>query len=256
MKIISWNVNGFRAVLKKGFRDWLRIESPDVICLQETKIDLEAIPDEAREIAGMKSFWSCGIRKGYSGVATYSRVSPARIAYGFGLGEEFDREGRILITEFKEFDLLNIYFPNGQKDEERLRYKLAFYDATLQFCENRRKKGRELIICGDYNTAHNEIDLARPKDNEDVSGFLRIERDWMDKWEAHGYVDSFRKLHPSKEGAYTWWSMRTAARERNVGWRLDYFYLTPGMMNKVEKSEIMSSVPGSDHCPIIIELKI
>ncbi len=252
LKMISWNVNGFRAVLKKGFSDWLRVEMPDMLCIQETKIDEGAIPPESREIAGMESYWSCGVRKGYSGVATYTRIKPAKVARGFGLGEEFDREGRIVITEFEKFDLLNIYFPNGQKDEERLRYKLAFYDATLEYCENRRGKGRELVICGDVNTAHNEIDLARPKDNENVSGFLRIERDWMDKFEAHGYVDTFRKLHPNKAGAYTWWSMRTAARARNVGWRLDYFYVTPGLMAKVEGSGMMSGVEGSDHCPIVM----
>ncbi len=255
MKIISWNVNGFRAALKKGFADWLAMESPDILCLQETKIDLESIPPDAKDIAEMMSFWSCGERKGYSGVATYSKPKPAKIAYGFSMAKEFDCEGRILIAEYKDFDLLNIYFPNGQKDDERLRYKLAFYDATLEFCENRRKAGRELIICGDFNTANNEIDLARPSDNVNVSGFLRIERDWMDKWEAHGYIDSFRELHPNKEGAYTWWSLRTAARARNVGWRLDYFYLSPGMIPKLKKSEIMSTVEGSDHCPIVIEIE-
>ena len=170
----------------------------------------------------MNSHGSCGIRKGYSGVATYTRIDPLKIHTGFGLGEKFDIEGRILIHDFGKFELLNIYFPNGQKDEERLNYKLEFYDATLEYCENRKKAGKELIICGDFNTAHNEIDLARPRENENVSGFLRIERDWMDKFEAHGYVDSFRKLHPNQSGAYTWWSFRTAARVRNVGWRLDY----------------------------------
>lgn len=255
MKIISWNVNGLRAVLKKGFTDWLRIEKPDIICLQETKIDETSIPDEAKEIGGMKSYWSCGIRKGYSGVAIYSRIEPAKIATGFGLGEEFDREGRILIMDLREFELLNIYFPNGQKDEERLNYKLRFYDATLKYCENRRKAGKELIICGDFNTAHNEIDLARPKENENVSGFLRVERDWMDKFEAHGYIDSYRKLHPNQTGAYTWWSLRTAARKRNVGWRLDYFYLTPRLFNKVKSSEIMCGTEGSDHCPIALEIE-
>ncbi|HRU01941.1 MAG TPA: exodeoxyribonuclease III, partial [Victivallales bacterium] len=241
MKIISWNVNGFRALLKKNFLpDWLKIESPDILCLQETKLDESSIPDDAREIAGMQSYWSCGIRKGYSGVATYTKIKPVSITKGFNLNKEFDIEGRILIMDFYNFELLNIYFPNGQKNEERLNYKLRFYDATLEYCENRKKSGKELIICGDFNTAHNEIDLARPKENENVSGFLRIERDWMDKFESYGYIDTFRKLHPDKEGAYTWWSLRTAARTRNVGWRLDYFYVTEGIFRKVKKSEIKS----------------
>ena len=183
------------------------------------------------------------------------KVKPLNVNYGFGMDESFDNEGRILISELQDFNLLNIYFPNGQKDDERLRYKLAFYDATLKYCESLRKKGRELVICGDYNTAHNEIDLARPKDNENVSGFLRIERDWMDKLEAHGYIDTFRKMNPDKAGAYSWWSVRTAARERNVGWRLDYFYVSPGLWKRVIKAGIMSDVTGSDHCPVLLEIE-
>ena len=256
IKIISWNVNGIRAVLKKGFLEWIQGESPDILCLQETKASPEQIPDELRNIYAYHSFWCGGERKGYSGVTTYSKTKPLSEVYGFGLGDEFDREGRILITEHPDFTLLNIYFPNGQKDDDRLNYKLRFYDATLSFCEYCRKEGKELIICGDYNTAHNEIDLARPKDNENVSGFLRIERDWMDKWEAHGYVDTFRKIHPNSKDAYTWWSLRTAARERNVGWRLDYFYSTPGIFKKVKDSYIMCDVTGSDHCPVAIRLDI
>lgn len=256
IKVISWNVNGVRAVLNKGFLEWIQRESPDILCLQETKASPEQIPDELRNIHGYHSFWCGGEKKGYSGVATYSKNRPVSESYGFGLGGEFDKEGRILITEHPSFTLLNIYFPNGQKDDDRLNYKLRFYDAALEFCESRRKQGRELIICGDYNTAHNEIDLARPKDNENVSGFLRIERDWMDKWEAHGYIDTFRKIYPDKKDAYSWWSLRTAARVRNVGWRLDYFYTTPGIFKKVKDSYIMADVIGSDHCPVAIQLDI
>jgi exodeoxyribonuclease-3 len=149
--------------------------------------------------------------------------------------------------------LLNIYFPNGQKDEVRLKYKLDFYDATLEYCEALRKEGKEVIVCGDVNTAHNEIDLARPKENVNTSGFLRIERDWMDKFEAYGYIDTFRKLHPEEE-KYSWWSYRTAARERNVGWRLDYFYISPGLLEKVKRAEILTQVEGSDHCPVLLEI--
>jgi exodeoxyribonuclease III len=255
-KLISWNVNGIRAVAKKGFFQWASKESPDALCLQETKASEGQAPVEIRNLPGYDTHWNLGERKGYSGVATFLKEgSKAKLsACGFGLGREFDAEGRILISEHPGFLLLNIYFPNGQRDEERLRYKLAFYDATLAYCEARRKEGRELVICGDFNTAHNEIDLARPKDNENVSGFLRIERDWMDKMESMGYCDSFRMLHPEVAEAYTWWSVRTAARERNVGWRLDYFYISSGLKDKVKRAEIMSDVQGSDHCPVLLEL--
>lgn len=255
MKLISWNVNGIRAVAKKGFMDWLRKENPDMLCLQETKAAGAQLSDEILNVPDYQSYWCIGERPGYSGTGLYTKEKPVSVEYGFNLGAEFDREGRIIAAEYPGFILLNIYFPNGQKDDARLKYKLAFYDATLAFCEAKRKAGKELIICGDYNTAHNEIDLARPKDNEDVSGFLPVERAWMDKFEAHGYTDTFRKMHPEKAEAYSWWSLRTAARKRNVGWRLDYFYVTPGIWTEVKTAEILSGVEGSDHCPVMVELK-
>lgn len=254
MRIISWNVNGIRAVQKKGFLEWAITESPEILCIQETKAHPDQLSDDVKEIPGYAGYWSAAERKGYSGVATYTKPRPKKVEYGFNLDPRFDSEGRILITEYAEFTLLNIYFPNGQKDSERLQYKLDFYDAGLDFCESRRKKGEKLIICGDFNTAHNEIDLARPKENENVSGFLRVERDWMDKFESYGYIDTFRKLHPEKRDAYTWWSLRTAARDRNIGWRLDYFYVSPDLFPEVRKSEILSDAAGSDHCPILLEI--
>lgn len=255
MKLVSWNVNGIRAVAKKGFAEWVRKESPDALCLQETKAEESQVPAEVRAIPGYASYWNLGERKGYSGVATFIKGSSGKVrSYGFKLDPKYDAEGRIIVSEHDGFLLLNIYFPNGQRDEERLRYKLGFYDATLDYCEARRKEGHELVICGDFNTAHNEIDLARPKDNENVSGFLRIERDWMDKLESCGYIDSFRKLHPDKGEAYTWWSVRTAARERNVGWRLDYFYVSPGLWKRVSRADTMPDVQGSDHCPVLLEM--
>ena len=253
MKLTSWNVNGFRSVLNKNFGAWLLSESPDILCLQETKVQESQLSPAAKNIPGYETLWCSGIRKGYSGVATFVKGGAPSPDLGFGLDPRLDCEGRILITRHHGFTLLNIYFPNGQKDDERLRYKLDFYDATLDFCERLRKKGEELVICGDFNTAHNEIDLARPKDNVNVSGFLRIERDWMDKFEAHGYVDTFRALHP-QEVCYSWWSVRTAARERNVGWRLDYFYVTSGLMPRVKRAEILTGVTGSDHCPVLLDL--
>ena len=256
MILISWNVNGIRAVEKKGFVGWVEGCDADILCLQETKAHKEQLSDKLLDIDSYSSYWSSGERKGYSGVATYSKIIPDKYETGFGGDERFDCEGRILATFFGDIVLLNIYFPNGQKDDERLQYKLDFYDATLDFCEKLRKEGKSLIICGDYNTAHNEIDLARPKENVNISGFLRIERDWMDKFESFGYVDTFRELHPDTAEAYSWWSYRTAARSRNVGWRLDYFYITPELLPKLKRSEILSDVMGSDHCPVLIELDI
>lgn len=256
MIIISWNVNGIRAVEKKGFVNWMEGCGADIICLQETKAHKEQLSDKLLNIDSYKSYWSSGERKGYSGVATYSKIIPDKYETGFGAHEKFDCEGRILATFLDDTVLLNIYFPNGQSSDERLQYKLDFYDATLEFCEKLRGQGKSLIICGDYNTAHNEIDLARPNENVNVSGFLRIERDWMDKFESFGYVDTFRELHPDIAEAYSWWSYRTAARSRNVGWRLDYFYITPDLLPKLKRAEILSDVMGSDHCPVLIELDI
>ncbi|MDD5728073.1 MAG: exodeoxyribonuclease III, partial [Victivallales bacterium] len=199
MIFISWNVNGIRAVEKKGFISWAGNCNADILCLQETKAHKEQLSDEILNIDGYRSFWSSGERRGYSGVAVYSVLQPLELSSGFNGKAKFDNEGRILVCEYEKFILLNIYFPNGQKDEERLCYKLDFYDATLDFCEKLRGRGKSLIICGDYNTAHNEIDLARPEANRNTSGFLRIERDWMDKFESCGCIDTFRKLNPETE---------------------------------------------------------
>lgn len=256
MILVSWNVNGIRAIEKKGFIDWVAECDADVLCLQETKAHKEQLSEKILNIDGYTSLWSSGERKGYSGVSTYTKVIPNDTKSGFDGEERFDCEGRILVSHYDNFTLLNIYFPNGQKDEIRLQYKLDFYDATLEFCEELRKDGQSLIICGDYNTAHNEIDLARPKANQKTSGFLRIERDWMDKFEEHGYVDTFRKLHPETKDAYSWWSYRAAARVRNVGWRLDYFYITPELLPKVKRAEILNDVMGSDHCPVLLDIDL
>jgi len=253
MRILSWNVNGIRAAAKRGFAAWVRQSEADLLCLQETKAHPDQLGPELTAIPGFQSWWCAGERKGYSGVGVYARTAPREVRYGFGLDPRFDTEGRILILDLPDFMLLNIYFPNGQKDAERLRYKLDFYEATLAFCEERRRAGRELIICGDFNTAHNEIDLARPKENERNSGFLRIERDWLDRWEEHGYADTFRRQYPERV-AYTWWDTFTRARERNVGWRLDYFYVTPGLWPRVCDTLILDQVTGSDHCPVMLVL--
>jgi exodeoxyribonuclease-3 len=254
LRLLSWNVNGIRAAYKKGFLDWLQKEKPDVLCLQETKAQVNQLTEDLIKPNGYKSFWSSAERKGYSGVVTYTKQEPKKTEHGFGI-KKFDAEGRILIHEFDDFTLFNIYFPNGQMSEERLKYKLEFYDEFLKFIDRLKEKGREIILCGDVNTAHKEIDLARPKENEDTSGFLPIERKWMDKLTEHGYIDTFR--HFVKEGGhYTYWDPITRARERNVGWRIDYFFITPNLLGYLKSAFIMPDVMGSDHCPIGIEISI
>ncbi|MGA7839132.1 MAG: exodeoxyribonuclease III [Ignavibacteriaceae bacterium] len=252
IRILSWNVNGLRAVHKKGFLDWFKKEQPDILCLQETKAQEEQLPDEVRNVEGYHSYFSSAVKKGYSGVAIYSKEKPKSVKKGFGI-EKFDSEGRILVAEYSNFTLINIYYPNGKAREERLRYKMDFYDAFLKFANKLKKKGKNLIICGDVNTAHKEIDLARPKPNEKVSGFLPEERAWMDKFFANGYLDTFRMFNEEPEN-YTWWDVISRARDRNVGWRIDYFFISESLKNKIKDAFIMSDVMGSDHCPIGIEI--
>lgn len=259
LTLLSWNVNGIRAVEKKvGLTDWLITQSPDILCLQETKARPEQLAEALQQPQGYLSYWNYPAeKKGYSGVATFSRRKPEQVEYGIGL-KEFDSEGRFVITRFPEFRLFNIYFPKGDTAPERrhrLDYKLAFYDAFLDHIDALRNNGEKLIICGDFNTAHQEIDLARPKENEKNSGFLPEERAWMDKLVEHGYIDVFRKFH-GDPGNYTWWDYKTGARARNVGWRIDYFFVSDNMDREVKESFIMPEVEGSDHCPIglIMEL--
>jgi len=252
IRILSWNINGLRAVHKKGFLDWFKKDEPDILCLQETKAQEEQLPDEVRNVDGYHSYFSSAVKKGYSGVAIYTKEKPLSVKKGFGI-ERFDSEGRILIAEYKNFTLINIYYPNGKAREERLRYKMDFYDAFLELANKLKKKGKNLIICGDVNTAHKEIDLARPKANEKVSGFLPEEREWMDKFFANGYLDTFRMFNQEPEN-YTWWDVISRARDRNVGWRIDYFFISESLKEKIKDAFIMSDVMGSDHCPIGIEI--
>lgn len=251
--LLCWNVNGIRAAGRKGFLEWLHRESPDILCLQETKAVPEQLEEELRAPKGYYAYWNYPERKGYSGVATFTREEPIRVKHGLA-GQEFDTEGRVLITEHPDFTLFNVYFPNGKKDDIRLKYKLDFYDVFLDHVEPLRTKGEKLIVCGDFNTAHQEIDLARPKENEKVSGFLPIERAWLDKLVSHGFVDAFRYFN-KKPDNYTWWDLKTGARARNVGWRIDYFFVTENLLKSVSKAFIMPEVMGSDHCPIGIVLE-
>lgn len=253
MKILSWNVNGLRAVHKKGHFNWLIEQSPDIFCLQETKALAEQLPEEVRSPAGYYSYFnSPDVKKGYSGVAIYSKTEPLKVEYG--IDGVKDEEGRILVAHYKDFVLLNVYFPNGGGGPVRLAYKLEFYKKFLAFIEKLRKT-KPVIFCGDVNTAHQEIDLARPKENSENTGFLPIERAWLDKVLATGYVDIFRHTYPDKKDAYTYWDMKSYARDRNVGWRIDYFFLSPELVKKVENIHILSDVYGSDHCPLELELK-
>lgn len=254
VRMLCWNVNGIRALRNKGFLDWLAGESPDIMCLQETKVQQEQLPDDLRQVDGYHTYWEFPDRKGYSGVATLSKNKPLSVQNGLGI-ERFDVEGRAIISEYPGFTLLNVYFPNGKMGPERLQYKLDFYEAFLDIIQGMRKQGRRLVICGDVNTAHKPIDIARPKENEKVSGFLPIERAWIDKLVDLGYVDTFR--HFNKEpGQYTWWDLKTGARQRNVGWRIDYFIISEDLVPSLESAFILHDVPGSDHCPIGIVLAL
>ena len=253
MKILSWNVNGIRAADRKGLFEWLKKEKPDILCLQEIKAMADQIPPHLKNTPGYHIFFNPAKRKGYSGVATYSSQKPLSVKTGFGI-EKFDKEGRILITEFATFTLFNIYFPNGKKDDERLEYKLDFYDTFLAYADNLKTEGKNIVVCGDFNTAHKEIDLAHPKENEKISGFLPVERAWIDTFIDHGYVDIFREFN-KEPNQYSWWSMRTRARERNIGWRIDYFFTNKEFMKQIKNAYILQDVMGSDHCPIGIEIE-
>ncbi len=253
MRILSWNVNGIRAVERRGFLEWLYRESPDILCVQETKAYPEQLSEELRQPQDYHTYWSYPEKKGYSGVATFTKEKPVHIYYDLA-SEGFDVEGRIITVEYPDFILLNVYFPNGKKDEERLKYKLDFYELALNFVERIKTQNDRLIICGDFNTAHKEIDLANPKSHENTSGFLPVERAWIDKLVTYHYIDTFR--HFNKEpNQYTWWDLRTGARERNVGWRLDYLFVSENLLDSVTKAFIMPEVTGSDHCPVGIELR-
>jgi len=254
MRIISWNVNGIRAADRKGLYKWFKKEEPDILCLQEIKAEKEQVPPYLKNTPNYHIYWNPAERKGYSGVVTYTKQKPKTIKKGFGI-EKFDKEGRTLVTEFSSFFLFNIYFPNGKKNQERLDYKLDFYDTFLAYADNIKAEGKNIVVCGDFNTAHKEIDLARPKENEKISGFLPIERTWIDTFIDHGYIDTFRYFNKEPE-QYTWWSMRTRARKRNVGWRIDYFFVNKEFIKKVKNAFIMQDVMGSDHCPIGIEIEV
>ncbi len=233
---------------------WLEKESPDILCLQETKAHPDQLDAKVLKAEGYHTFWEYPERKGYSGVALFSKENPLDISTDFG-DNVIATEGRVIIAAYPRFTLMDIYFPNGKQGEERLQYKMKFYDVFLSYADRLREQGKKIIICGDVNTAHKEIDLARPKENSKVSGFLPEERAWIDTFISHGYIDIFRKFN-DKPNQYTWWDLKTGARERNVGWRIDYFFVSNNLEPDITDAFLMPKVTGSDHCPIGITVKI
>jgi exodeoxyribonuclease-3 len=255
MKIMSWNVNGLRAVIRKNsFLPLFKEFSPDVLLLQETKATEEQIPKHFRNFDGYTSYFNASqTRAGYSGTSIYTKEKPKNVTYGMN-SQTFDQEGRIVTAFFETLTVVNIYFPNGGQGPERLKYKLDFYDEFFSYIEKLRKSN-PVVWGGDINTAHEEIDLARSKENEKNTGFLPEERAWLDEVQTAGWVDTFRHFYPDKQDQYTYWDMKTSARERNVGWRIDYLFASPDLLPKLLKATIHSKVLGSDHCPISIDIQ-
>ncbi len=314
IKLCSWNVNGIRAVAKKGFTDWLNDSGFDIVCLQETKVQRDQLDDNLLQIDKYPyHHFNSALRKGYSGVANYFKQEPLIIKDGFDLSfnklpykidavnqgkstttmsyagldveimddyqgllpkvkninleelqkqiTDFNSEGRVISSEHQldsknEFILFNIYFPNGGASVERLKFKLEFYELFLLYIAELEKTNPYIIVTGDYNTAHHDIDLARPAENTNTSGFMPVERLYLDRFEQMGYIDTYRHFYPDKVDSYTWWSFRTAARARNVGWRIDYFYVSKALKPYLQAAQILDQVAGSDHCPVAITLTV
>ena len=254
MRFICWNVNGLRAVQKKGKLGEIFAKKPDIFAINETKCTPEQLPRDKFAPAGYEAYFdSATERKGYSGVAVYTTRTPNAVERGLGI-KEMDHEGRLLTLHFDDFVFVTCYFPNGGRDEEHFQFKLRYYEAFIKHMKKLAKTYDNVIFCGDMNVAHNEIDLARPKENSNQIGFLPVERAWVDKVESAGFADTFRTLHPNKI-AYSWWDQKTRSRERNVGWRIDYFFVNQEMIHDVVRADILADIEGSDHAPVLLELK-
>jgi len=255
MKLLSWNVNGLRALSQKpGFWDWFRQSGADYLAFQETKASPDQLADDLLNPDNYLSYWASSTdKKGYSGVVTYTRDEPAGVVIELP-DPDWQGEGRLVALDTPSFYLLNVYFPNGQKDEERLKYKLGYFQAFLDYVRELRRT-KPVIICGDLNTAHKPIDIARPKENETTPNFLPIERAWLDRLVEAGFVDTFRLMN-GDEVAYSWWSLRSRARSQNIGWRVDYFFVSSELAGAVKRAWIEPEVTGSDHCPVGLELSI
>ncbi len=257
MKVVSWNVNGIRAVARKGaLQEAITALSPDILFLQETKAREEQLSDDIRTMPGFTSYFNAHQEKGgYSGTAIFTKYKePQEVSYGMGV-PQYDTEGRTVVIRYDGLSVVNTYFPNGGQGPDRLAYKLEFYEHFLAYVESLRKDG-PVVWGGDVNTAHEEIDLARPKENQENTGFLPEERAWLDEVVQMGWVDSFRHMHPHRDGAYTYWDMKTRARDRNVGWRIDYLFISPDLLPRLTQASIHSNLFGSDHCPISIDLSL
>jgi exodeoxyribonuclease-3 len=254
IEIISWNVNGIRAVGNKEALRWIDERDTDILCLQEIKSLPEQIPSNLFEKEFLKLSVNSALKKGYSGTATFSSINPDKISNA----KHIDTlcEGRIVESHYGDTVIFNVYFPNGQKNEERLEYKMKFYDDFLEHCESIKADGKSIIICGDINTAHRECDLKNPKANSKTSGFLPIERAWIDKLVEHGYIDTFRYVNGDEKDRYSWWSYRTNARVRNIGWRIDYVFISEDLAENLEDAFILDDIAGSDHCPVGIRISI
>lgn len=253
MKIVSWNVNGIRAAHKKGALEELFSLHADIVGIQETKATPDQLTDEIKSKKGYTAYFdSSKERKGYSGVAVYTKILPEKVEYGLG-DDKHDVEGRCLTLHFKDFIFITAYFPNGGRDEEHFQFKLRYYDLFLKHIQRLEKKNKNIIFCGDLNVAHEEIDIARPKENANQIGFLPIERAWVTKVIEAGFVDTFRFLHP-KTVKYSWWDQKTRSRDRNIGWRIDYIFTSKSLEKKIKHAEILNDVFGSDHCPVVLEI--
>ncbi len=253
MKFRSWNVNGIRAAWGKGFLHWFEDQNADFVALQETKAQVADLDESVIHPKGYGSVWHSAEKKGYSGVAVYYKKEPQAVIHGLG-HSEFDCEGRVLQLEYQDFFLMNAYFPNSQRDHARLDYKLKFCNAMQKRCGEIVATGKHVILCGDYNIAHQEIDLKNPKSNQNNAGFLPEERQWMTSFLASGMNDVFRKHWPEPDH-YTWWSYRPGVREKNIGWRLDYHCVDDAFVERVKRVEHQPEVSGSDHCPTLLETR-
>ncbi len=253
MKIISYNVNGIRAALKKDFVGWLRKEQPDVICLQETKANKEQVELEDIEALGYETFWFSAQKKGYSGVAIFTKIKPNQVIYGMGI-EEYDFEGRMIRADFGDITLINSYFPSGTTGGPRQTFKEQYIIDIQKFIDELKKERPNIILCGDYNICHTDIDIHNPKKQQKTSGFLPHERQWVSDFLASGFVDSFRAFNQEPHN-YSWWSYRAGSRPKNLGWRIDYHMVSKALSKRMKSADILSQVVHSDHCPILLEIE-
>lgn len=254
MKIISWNVNGIRACAKKGFADFVKEQDPDILCLQETKAHPDQLDESLLNLEGRVAYWSSAVRKGYSGTVTYVKKAALSVRQGIGI-KKFDSEGRFVITEHKDFEIYNVYFPNGAAREERHLFKQEFLKRFTQHLKKRLNAQKKVIVLGDYNVAHKDCDVHDPKRLCKISGFLPEEQEWMGQFLQTGFVDSFRFFHPNATDRYSWWSYRERARSDNRGWRIDAICVSDNLQDKLVNADILDEQMGSDHCPVVLEIK-